>query len=583
MRWDERDADLERREVEPWLVAYKPAVERDRVHRDRIASLNCRCGYALDPTCVVATDAHVVASSLVVGEHSTIASGCVVRGDVRIGAHSSLNAGAVTIGRVTIGNGVRIAGYAVLVGEDHVFEQLDVPIALQGLTSDGVVIDDDVWIGANVTVVDGVRIGAHSVVAAGAVVTRDVPDWSVVAGVPARILRDRRDAAPSAVRAAVSDPLDRLAERAAQQWPDVLKRCQVRNEGITTYVDTPRASWGPRALNDAVEIAGAFGALPPGHRREDLIERIAAQQEPVTGMFVDPSRPPAWFARVARGESVEPAEVLRPSHDEWETYGIISCGYALEVLGSTTRAPVHVVEAVDANTVGALLEGLDWSLLAWPSGSWIDGIGTALSLNRRHHGSRATMPVLWGWLTAHVDPRTGMWGSWLPPQTGLDVGWLMAVNGYYRMVRGTFAQFGIDLPHPERAIDTVLAHARANEWFTRHDAAGRARDAHDPFNARNACNVLDVVHPLWLLNRQRPDYRVEEIRDAMAGVVREVCDDWVDGAGCPWQVGRDEPGLQGTEMWLSIAYLAADVLGVSGGLPWEPRGVHRLAPVDTLP
>ena len=204
-------------------------------------------------------------------------------------------------------------------------------------------------------------------------------------------------------------------------------------------------------------------------------------------------------------------------------------------------------------------------------------------LNRRHHHSSATLPVLWGWLATRVHPSSGMWGSWLSALPDLDVGWLMAVNGYYRLTRGTYAQYGIDLPHPERAIDTVLAHARSHRWFAlAPSGSGRGGDPDHPLLGRNACNVLDVVHPLWLLGRQCPGYRSAEIRDALAGVLRTAVDDWVDGAGFPWQVGRDRPGLQGTEMWLSIVYLAADAVGESTGLPWEPRGVHRLAPVVTL-
>ncbi len=62
----------------------------------------------------------------------------------------------------------------------------------QPVRSRGIVVGEDVWIGAGATVTDGVRIGDHAVVGAGAVVTRDVPDWAVMGGVPARVLFDRR-------------------------------------------------------------------------------------------------------------------------------------------------------------------------------------------------------------------------------------------------------------------------------------------------------------------------------------------------------------------------------------------------------
>jgi acetyltransferase-like isoleucine patch superfamily enzyme len=541
--------DAERTQYEPWIAAYAP--EQSAEQAARLAALAQRPGYHLHPRCYVAPDAHVVAERLRVGEQSTIAAGCVIRGDVEIGAHASLNAGAATIGRVRIGNLVRIAAYAVLVGENHGIDDLEVPIAAQPLRSDGVVVEDDVWIGANVTIVDGVTVGAHSVVAAGAVVTRDVAPWSVVAGVPARTVRDRRDRGSSAPhRSSAHDALARFDATVRAQWPDVLARCETTHDGVRSYVDTPGAPWSPRPLNDAVEIAGAFGEVPDVAGRSELVARIQAQQDPVTGLFVDPRLGP-------------PAHPLRPSSQEWDMYGLLSCGYALEVLGAGPAHPVRVVEACTHSELADLLDGLDWDLLAWPSGSWIDGFATGIHLNRRHHGSTNDHPLLWGWLATRNHPGSGMWGNHLEPVGDWDFRWLMAVNGYYRLVRGTYAQFGVPLPNPEAAIDTVLAHGRDYGWFGSEE--------------RNACNVLDVIHPLWLLGRQC-DHRSGEVRDVAARILTEAMGDWVDGRGVPWEVGRDEPGLQGTEMWLSIVHLAADVLGESAGLSWAPQGVHRLEP-----
>lgn len=554
-RWT--GVDDERRSFEPWLESYGP--EPTPVFATRVAELNARPGYALHPRCVIAPEAHVVAERLRVGAHSTIAGGCVIRGEVVVGENCSLNAGASTIGRVQIGDVVRIAAYTVLVGESHVFADLDVPIAWQGLTSEGVVIEDDVWIGAHVTVVDGVTVGAHSVIAAGAVVTRDVPPWSVVAGVPARVLRDRRD--PRRPGSTTGRPrtrrpsLERFDVMVVDQWPDVLAACEVTVEGVRTYVDRPGAGPAPRPLNDAVEIAGAFGSVPDIATGDELIEQIQAQQDPVTGLFVDPNEGPA-------------AVPLKPTDREWEMYGILSCGYALEVLGSGPAHPIHVIESCSADQLQGWLDRLDWGLMAWPSGSWVDAFGTGVALNRRHHGSTRVHEQLWGWLATHNDRGSGLWGRHLGPSDGFDVGWLMAVNGYYRMTRGTYAQFGVDLPNPEAAIDTVLAHCRRWDWF-RHDE-------------RNACNLLDVVHPLWLLGRQS-DHRRPEIRDGIGRLLDDAVTEWTDGRGIPWDVGGAAgPGLQGTEMWLSLIHLAAAVVDESEGLSWRPRGVHRLEPVDHL-
>lgn len=542
-RWT--GVDDEREQFEPWLVAYREGLPpAPSAHR---SALDERDGYLLDPTAYIADSAHVIAEQLSVGERSTIAGGCVLRGEVTIGAHTSLNAGASTIGRVTIGSGVRIATGAVLVGENHRFDDPDVPIALQGLSTKGVIVDDDVWIGANVTVVDGVRIGAHSVIGAGAVVTRDVPAWSVVGGVPARVMRTRKRSAAGRLTSGV---LERFDRNVAAQWAEVLERSEDRKDGKVSYRDRPGSELHPRALNDAVEIAGAFGAVPPIAPPEELARRIAALQDPESGLFLEPGRRPG-------------TDPLAPSSHEWDMYGLISCGYALEVLGHAPSHPVRAVDDCSADHLQRLLDRLDWQLLAWPSGAWVDGFATAVYLNRRHHGSAERHPLLWGWLLQANRVGDGMWGHHLGSDSGFDVGWLMAVNGYYRLTRGAYAQFGVDLPHPGAAIDTVLDHGSRYEWFASRE--------------RNACNVLDVVHPLWLLGQQT-SHRKAEIRDAVRIVLDGVVDDWVDGEGFRWQVGNDEPGLQGTEMWLSIVHLCAAVLDQSDGLSWTPKGVHRLPP-----
>jgi hypothetical protein len=222
---------------------------------------------------------------------------------------------------------------------------------------------------------------------------------------------------------------------------------------------------------------------------------------------------------------------------------------------------VQVVEDLPSDDLIARLDALPWRELAWPAGSWIDFWGTAVHLNRRHFGSTRGLEAVFGWLATRVDPRTGMWGS---PHR--QWGWLMPVNGFYRLTRGTYAQFGEPLPHPEAAIDTVTAHGRDHGWFVERE--------------RSACNVLDVVHPLWLCARQT-DHRRSELRDVVAGMLADAVRRWEPGAGFAFEPGTP-PGLQGTEMWLSIVWLMADLLGESDGLPWRPRGVHRLEPAGSV-
>lgn len=94
-------------------------------------------------------------------------------------------------GGITVGRDVIMGPFVSLHSQEHVFKDVDVPIRLQGTTEQGILIEDNCWIGARVTVLDGTVIGSGTVVAAGAVVKGVFPPMSVIGGVPARVLKGR--------------------------------------------------------------------------------------------------------------------------------------------------------------------------------------------------------------------------------------------------------------------------------------------------------------------------------------------------------------------------------------------------------
>ncbi len=93
-------------------------------------------------------------------------------------------------GGVKIGDRVYTSPFTQILAVNHVFNDTQRPFIQQGITAEGIVIEDDVWLGSGAIVMDGVRIGKGSVIAAGAVVTSDVPAHVVAAGVPARVIRE---------------------------------------------------------------------------------------------------------------------------------------------------------------------------------------------------------------------------------------------------------------------------------------------------------------------------------------------------------------------------------------------------------
>ena len=148
--------------------------------------------------CFIAPDAAIFGEPgrpVRIGDRCAVAAQAFLHGPLTLGSDVSINAGARLDGGrkgITIGDGTRIASGAALYAFDHGLAP-DRAIRDQPVRSRGITLGQDVWIGANAGVTDGVTIGDHAVVAMGAVVTRDVPAWTIVAGVPAVVVGDRRD------------------------------------------------------------------------------------------------------------------------------------------------------------------------------------------------------------------------------------------------------------------------------------------------------------------------------------------------------------------------------------------------------
>ncbi|WP_078948024.1 acyltransferase [Streptomyces griseus] len=582
--WDHQERDHRQRGHEqrpsaahfdhcPWLFAAEASEEQRAGQRERQRAIGGDS--EVGERCYVAGSAAVFPDRLRLGNDSYIAAHAYVTGELTTGSDCTLNPFTTVRGTVVLGDGVRIGAHTSLLGFNHSMSP-DRPVFRQPLTSRGIKVGDDVWIGSHVIVVDGVTIGDHCVIGAGAVVTKDLPAWTVAAGNPARALRDRReggggrarrgDEVPSRSTGHGADlPLSRFAHRARAQAAELLARCWDGER----YADRPGAAPTVRAHCDAVEIADLLlGRAPEPLTAEEHVGRLGAAQDPVTGLVPELGEGPPTVdddGFVGEGAAL---------------YHVLCVGYALDLLGTSFPHPVCGATDMTAHQLVERLDGLPWRDGAWGAGAWIDSWATAAHWNLRRVGAGGVRPgaleALFGWLLTRADPTTGMWGGTgvLSPETGR----LQVVNGYYRLTRGSFAQFGLPVPHPERVVDTVLAHARD----TRHFGAGQ----------ENACNVLDVAHPLWLCTRQLgtgggDGYRTAEIRAWAERQLSAVLARWQDGRGFGFGPGGPgpgpEPGLQGTEMWLAIVWYLADLLGRSDELGYRPRGVHRPEPAAGSP
>lgn len=126
------------------------------------------------------------------GKKSTIESFSTINngvGDVIIGDNTLIGMSNVIIGPVTIGNNVIFAQNIVASGLNHEYTDVNMPISQQKILVAPIIIEDDCWIAANSVITSGVTIGKHSVVAGGSVVTKSIPPYSVVAGNPAKVIK----------------------------------------------------------------------------------------------------------------------------------------------------------------------------------------------------------------------------------------------------------------------------------------------------------------------------------------------------------------------------------------------------------
>lgn len=144
---------------------------------------------------------HACPNGIEIGENSIIMHGAVLhvynfrgmpQSGISIGRDSLVGEYSVIRGQggVKIGDRVYTSPFTQLLAVNHVFNDPNRPFVQQGITAEGIVIEDDVWLGAGAIITDGVRVGKGAIVAAGAVVTHDVSPHTVVAGVPARPVKD---------------------------------------------------------------------------------------------------------------------------------------------------------------------------------------------------------------------------------------------------------------------------------------------------------------------------------------------------------------------------------------------------------
>lgn len=129
------------------------------------------------------------------GKNVNIERNATFSSKVELGDNSGIGIRATISGKCIVGNNVMMGPDCVIYSRNHEFSNLDIPMREQGYKEEKtVVIGDDVWIGGRVIILPGVHIGNHCIIGAGSVVTKDIPDWAIAAGNPAKVIKFRNEA-----------------------------------------------------------------------------------------------------------------------------------------------------------------------------------------------------------------------------------------------------------------------------------------------------------------------------------------------------------------------------------------------------
>ena len=249
--------------IQMWEADVEASLEQAKI-RD---VLGRNAGASFGERCYIAPDCNFFTHGATLGNNVRIGSQVTLRGNLTFGDDVSINPMTNIVGVVNIGKAVRIASGVQIFGFNHGFSRIDKYIKDQPVSSKGVVLGNGCWVGAGACIVDGVTLGENSIVAAGAVVTKSFPPFSIIGGSPARLLKNRLGHSGKKILVekvrSLSTPYLAHVETPATGFLDI------NNQMLNGWIAYKGSTESPSLL---CECSGQMSSVPLKNQRPDVVD-----------------------------------------------------------------------------------------------------------------------------------------------------------------------------------------------------------------------------------------------------------------------------------------------------------------------
>lgn len=517
----------------PWILSN----QKNLFNKFFLKYLRKNKNYNLEKSIFISPFARIYFKKLYVGYKSYLAANVVGRGYLHLGANSTVNHGVEIIGKVYIGNNVRIGSGTKIIASNHTISDPYIPIHHMQTKGKGIIIDDNVWLGANVIILDGVKIENNVVVGAGSVVTKNIEKNSIYAGNPA-ILKRKRYVNNIYLYSKINDSIETLSEKS-----DYIK-FKVENIVSSSYNKkinkiksfnhiNGKYDYNLRHLCDFIELYEGLNLQWPESFKEK-------------GAFIDE------LIKIQSKENFIYKEYrkLRFKNKELSDYNKLALLNVLHIYN--IKIDDNKLTSQKAKIDFHILNTNVWKDDFWLAGSKVDNLITVAHMSgMKDYVSQKIIEI-----NDKIKDKIYTLDEYSDKKEILYY-----INGIYRIMR-SYNQIGNKSIIKNSELMKINYNLAIKNYYN-----------NDEFSDEmfNACNVLDTAYIIYmgikigLEDKNEGKYILLRILD--------MCILHID-KGLTFDLNSIE-SLQGYEMWLSIINICCKALAPDYKFIYDPKGIHK--------